>query len=74
MMRDPMTRSQINIINRFKTFLAMLGIKSARVSTRSILTGTGAVIKIGGVPVAFVEGITYDYNNISDLTDDGSND
>jgi hypothetical protein len=74
MMRDPMTRSQINIINRFKTFLAMLGIKSARVATRSGLIGTGAVLKINGKPIAFAQGITYDYNVVRDLTDDGSND
>jgi hypothetical protein len=69
-----MIRSEINIINRFKVLLAKLGIKSARVSTRSILTGTGAVLKINGKPVTFVEGITYDYNNIRDLTDHGNGD
>ena len=73
MIIDPMTWEQREAIHRLKRLLAKLGIKSARPVSRPVLTGQGAILKISGIPVTFVEGVQYDVHNVRDLTIDGSN-
>lgn len=64
--------TQQRVTMNFRRFLYKLGVKSAGYRSDRVITGTGAVVKLNGKPIGYAQGVTYDVNNIRDLTDDGS--